>query len=179
MPKSGRLTNALVQRLIPIRAVLFDVEGTLIDSGTIETGRGLDPKALSVKDRETIRRAVDAGFLIGIITSKTGGSIDRLAAAAGITDVYQGYLDKSSAYGEFKFTHNLSDDQIAYMGDDILDLSVIRTVGFSAAPANAHSSVRLAAQYVCRARGGEGAAAEMLSLLLEIVKKGTGSGESV
>lgn len=167
MSANGRLTEALKKRLAPIRAVLFDVEGTLVASGAVALAHGLNTKKLADEDRDALRRAVEEGLTLGIITSRAGSSVDAIAAAAGINDVYQGYLNKSSAYEEFKHTYDFADEEIAYMGDDILDLAVIKMAGFSAAPFNAHASVRIAAQFVCRSRGGAGAAAEMLRLLHE------------
>ena len=76
--------------------------------------------------------------------------------------------DKSEPYADFKMTYELEDAHIAFMGDGIFDVPVLKKVGFAAAPANAHPSARMAAHYVSRYRGGEGAVREVLGMLLRV-----------
>jgi 3-deoxy-D-manno-octulosonate 8-phosphate phosphatase (KDO 8-P phosphatase) len=168
MPVSSRMTESLRKRLVPIKAALFDVDGVLVDCNTVKPTSGMNSKEVAQNDKEAIKAAIREGITVGIITSRASKSVEDLADTLGITDLYQGYLNKSSAYDEFKHTYNLEDEEIAYMGDDILDLAVMKMVGFSAAPFNAVSSIRIAANFVCRSKGGHGAAAEMLSLLFDV-----------
>ncbi len=173
MSPDSRLTESLKQRLLPIKAALFDIEGVLVDSSTVHPAFSLNTKGVYPSDKDAIHRAIDAGITVGIITSRASATVDEIAGTLGIVDVYQGYMNKSSAYEEFKSEYGFADEEIAYMGDDILDLAVMKMAGFSAAPFNAHTAIRFAAHFVCKSHGGRGAASEMLSLLFTAQKYGS------
>ena len=93
--------------------------------------------------------------------------VERRARELGIKDLYQNQDEKIVAYGHLKKKYHLSDDEIAYIGDDEPDLPVIRVVGFSAAPADASSEVADEVDYVCRCAGGRGAVREVIDLILD------------
>ena len=153
-------------RLRDVRAFLFDVDGVLTVSGVSFTSQGFETKTFHVADSYGLKLAVDSGIRVGFITGAQSRIIEHRARELGITDVYQGSLNKLAAYEEFRALYGLRDEEIAYMGDDILDVPVLKRVGFSCAPGNSHPSVRLAVHYIAAASGGAGAVREVVDMLL-------------
>ena len=166
MIPTNRITPKLLERLRKIKALLLDVDGVLTDSQSVVSTKNSDTKALYKEDISLIQYARDNGVHFGIITGRFAGSTEDIAATLGVTDVYYGYLQKLDAFTEFKDVYEYTNEELAYIGDDIFDLPVIKEAGLGVAPANAHAQVRVAAEYVCKARGGKGAVAEILSLIL-------------
>lgn len=154
------------ERLSRLKAFLLDVDGVLTDGGITYSAAGIESKTFHVRDGHGIRAAQDAGIRIGIITGRASEVVALRARELRITDLYQGVLNKIEPYEEFKSLYGLKDEEIGYMGDDVLDLPVIKNVGFSACPKNAHSSVRIAVHCVSHHVGGQGAVREMLDLVL-------------
>ncbi len=153
-------------RLRDVRAFLFDVDGVLTVGGVSFTSQSFETKTFHVADAHGLRLAVDFGIRVGFITGSQSHIIEQRARELGITDLYQGSLNKLDAYEDFRALYDLRDEEIAYMGDSMLDVPVLRRVGFSCAPRNAHSGVRIAVHYVTRADGGAGAVREVVDMLL-------------
>ena len=154
-------------QLRKIRLVLMDVDGVLTDGSLVYSQSGEAGKVFSVKDGFGIVKGRDAGLVFGIITGKSSSIVRHRAKDLGIREVYQGARDKEKFYDRLLRKMRLSDDQVAYIGDDEPDLPVLRRAGFSAAPADAMPSVRSVVHYVCRAGGGKGAVRELVELLLK------------
>lgn len=173
-----RINPQLAERLLRIRAFLLDVDGVLTSSALRLTEDGLQHKVFTMMDSEGIRAAQKLGIHFGIITGGSSELVLTRARELDIHDIYQGVYDKSVSYADFKMTYELEDEHIAFMGDGIFDVPVLKKVGFAAAPANAHPSARMAAHYVSRYRGGEGAVREVLGMLLR-VQGDANSGEVV
>ena len=153
-------------RLRDLRAFLFDVDGVLTVGGVSFTSQGFETKTFHVADEYGLKLAVEHGLRIGFITGSHSHIIEQRARVLGITDVYQGSLNKLAAYEEFRALYNLRDSEIAYMGDDVLDVPVLTRVGFSCAPHNAKASVRIAVHHVTKAEGGLGAVREVVDMFL-------------
>lgn len=168
IPTVKELNPQIVRRLARIKAFLLDVDGVLTDGSVIVTESGIDNRVITMMDAESIRAAQRVGVRFGILTTHASEAVLSRAKEVGIHDVYHGMFDKAEAYREFRDLYELRDEDIAFMGDGILDLSVLKSVGFAAAPANAHPSARMAAHYVSRYRGGYGAVREVLTMLLRV-----------
>jgi 3-deoxy-D-manno-octulosonate 8-phosphate phosphatase (KDO 8-P phosphatase) len=108
-----------------------------------------------------------AGLKTGIITSRVSSAITRRAEELNIEIVSQGNFNKSKPYKEIKSTFALSDEEICYVGDDLLDLPILIQVGFSVAVANAREEVKAACDYITVAHGGKGAIREVIDLILK------------
>ena len=162
------LTPQLTARLANIRAFLLDVDGVLTDGAIHQTERGLQTKVINMMDRDSIRAAQEAGIHFGIISAGGAELVRTRAQELSISDVYLNAFDKREPYEEFKLIHDLKDEEVAYMGDEIFDVSLLRTVGFAATPSNGHSSAKVAAHYVASRRGGYGAVREVLQMLLYV-----------
>jgi len=166
------------EKLKDIRLLLLDVDGVMTDGRIIYDGNGLETKCFNVKDGHGIKMLQRYGIEIGIITGRTSVVVDIRARELGIELVYQGALKKLESYDDVKQKTGLTDNQIAYMGDDIVDIPVMRRVGFSAAPPDSLPEVLAVADYVSSCGGGRGAVREICDLILkgrgvwnEIVKR--------
>ncbi len=155
------------EKLKHIELLLLDVDGVMTDGRIIWDANGTEIKFFNVKDGHGIKLVQRAGIQVGIITGRVSPVVDLRAKELGIEILYQGSLRKQESYEEIKQHTGLADHQIAYMGDDVIDVPVMRRVGFSAAPADALPEVLKVADYVARARGGWGAVRELCDLLLK------------
>jgi 3-deoxy-D-manno-octulosonate 8-phosphate phosphatase (KDO 8-P phosphatase) len=148
-----------------IKAIALDVDGVLTDGTFWWDGAGAELKRFSFRDVMGIARASRAGVRFALVSGERNAIIDRLAAKLGITHVWQGCTEKEAALRQFAEECGLTLDEVAFMGDDVNDLAAIAAAGFSAAPADAHDSVRAAVQLVTQRPGGGGAVREMLDYL--------------
>ncbi|MCL4510239.1 MAG: HAD hydrolase family protein [Bacteroidetes bacterium] len=163
--------QTLLPKLKKIKVILLDVDGVLTDGTIIYGSDGLELKAFDSKDGFGITNAIKSGIKVGIITARKSEVVKRRATELGIVDLYQGSLDKITPFEEIKNVYSLSESEIAYVGDDILDLPLLQKVGLSAAPANAVREVKMKVDYVTKARGGQGAVREVIDLILKAQKK--------
>ena len=154
-------------RLADIRLLLLDVDGVLTDGGIIYDANGVETKVFNVRDGHGIKMLQRHGIEVGIITGRTSAVVDIRARELGIVLVYQGALKKLESYQDVKLKTGFDDSQIAYVGDDVIDVPVMRRVIFAAAPADALNEARSAAHYVTSLAGGRGAVREVCDLILK------------
>jgi 3-deoxy-D-manno-octulosonate 8-phosphate phosphatase (KDO 8-P phosphatase) len=155
------------EKLKDIRLLLLDVDGVMTDGGIIYDGNGLETNVFNVKDGHGIKMLQRFGIEVGIITGRTSVVVDIRAKELGIELVYQGALKKLVSYDEIKQKRGLKDSQIAYMGDDVIDVPVMRRVAFAAAPSDGLEETRNVAHYVTICGGGRGAVREVCDLILK------------
>jgi 3-deoxy-D-manno-octulosonate 8-phosphate phosphatase (KDO 8-P phosphatase) len=149
-----------------VRLLLFDVDGVLTDGKVLLHADGGESKTFDIKDGTGIVWAQRLGITVGFLSARASSATTQRAAQLGITLVHQGVASKLETYDQIADSLMLEDDEIAYMGDDILDLPVLARVGFAAAPADAADDVRQRVHWVAKARGGDGAARELIELIL-------------
>ena len=154
------------ERIRKIRLLLLDVDGVMTDGRIIFDSNGTESKFFNVKDGHGIKMVQRAGIEVGIISGRGSVVVSNRAAELGISLVYQKALDKLTPYREILERTELSDDQVAFMGDDVIDIPVLRRVGFAAAPADAVDDVFPHVHFTTRNRGGWGAVREVCDLLL-------------
>lgn len=157
----------LQQKAANIRLVIFDVDGVLTDSSLFIGDDGQEYKAFSSKDGLGMRMLQDSGVDIGIITGRSSEVVRIRMESLGIRHVYQGRREKLPAYEELKAASGLDDAQIAYVGDDVVDLPVLNRVGLAIAVQDAHPVAKRRAHHVTAAGGGRGAAREVCELLMD------------
>ncbi|HIJ87251.1 MAG TPA: phenylphosphate carboxylase subunit delta [Desulfuromonadales bacterium] len=157
----------MLDRLSDIRLLLLDVDGVMTDGSIIYDGNGLETKKFNVKDGHGIKMLQRHGIEVGIITGRTSLVVDIRARELGIELVYQGALQKLESYINVKLRTGFTDSQIAYMGDDVIDVPVMRRVIFAAAPADGLLEARNVAHYVTSSAGGRGAVREVCDLILK------------
>lgn len=162
-------------KLRAIKLLLLDVDGVLTDGRITYDNQGNELKSFDVKDGHGLKLLQRAGITIGIITGRQSELVARRVAELGIEILYQGAMRKLDPYLEIVEKLGLDDKQVAYVGDDLIDLPVLRRVGFSATVKDAHPEVLPLVDYVAHLRGGRGAVREICDLLL----KGGGHWEQV
>lgn len=154
------------ERIRNIRLLLLDVDGVMTDGRIIFDSNGVESKFFNVKDGHGIKMVQRAGVEVGIISGRGSVVVSNRAAELGISLVYQKSLDKLTPYKEILDRTELTDEQVAFMGDDVIDIPVLRRVGFAAAPADAVDDVFPFVHFTSRNRGGWGAVREVCDLLL-------------
>jgi 3-deoxy-D-manno-octulosonate 8-phosphate phosphatase (KDO 8-P phosphatase) len=150
-----------------IRLVVFDVDGVLTDGSLFLGDDGQEYKAFKSLDGHGMKMLQRTGVEIGIITGRTSKVVSMRMDSLNVQHVYQGQLEKLPAYETLKKDLGLEDDQIAYVGDDVVDLPIMRQVGLAIAVQDAHRLVRQHAHWQTPSGGGHGAAREVCELVME------------
>ncbi len=155
------------QKLSQIKLILMDVDGVLTSGEIIYTASGDELKMFNVQDGMGITLARMAGLKTGILTGRTSDLVRRRAEELKVDVISQGSFDKLPEYEKIKHELGLTDEQICYIGDDVLDISILKRVGFSVAVANARDEVKAICDYVTVAEGGKGAVREVIDKILK------------
>jgi 3-deoxy-D-manno-octulosonate 8-phosphate phosphatase (KDO 8-P phosphatase) len=155
------------ERLKKIKLLLLDVDGVMTDGRIIFDSNGVESKFFNVKDGHGIKMVQRAGIEVGIISGRKSQVVANRAAELGISRVYQGTLDKLTPYREILAESGLADEQVAFIGDDLIDIPILSRVGFAAAPADAVEGIFPYVHFQTRNRGGWGAVREVCDLLLK------------
>jgi 3-deoxy-D-manno-octulosonate 8-phosphate phosphatase (KDO 8-P phosphatase) len=161
--------RAIVNKARKVKLVILDADGVLTD-GTIIYGRSrtgdFELARFDVHDGFGIRRAIKKGLPISIITGRDSSLFERRARDLGISEVYLDAENKLPAYEKVKRRHKLNDEEIASMGDDVLDLVILERVGLSGATRTAVPEVKKSVHFVSKLDGGRGAVREFLDFIL-------------
>ena len=154
-----------------IKLVIIDVDGVLTDGTIYIDSEGRETKAFTVLDGTGIAYLHRSGIKTAIISGRTCKSVIYRAKELDITDVYQGAKNKLDAYKEILKKYALRDEEICYIGDDLIDLPIFHRVGFPVAVANASPIVKQQSIYVTKAKGGCGAVREVAEKILKFQDK--------
>ena len=157
---------ALLARARRIRLLLLDVDGVLTDGQVTIHSDGSESKAFAIRDGIALIWAQRAGIRVGFLSARLSPTTPVRAAQLGITLVYHGVSSKRATYERILAEVGLRDDEVAYMGDDLVDLAVLARVGLATAPGDAVPDVRARAHWVASAGGGRGAVRELCEWLL-------------
>lgn len=160
------MSNELLSRAKGVRLAVFDVDGVLTDGRLYFLPGGGEFKTFSTLDGQGIKMLMNAGVRTAIISGRQSEVVERRAQNLGIQHLFQGREDKLVVLDGLLAELGLSHDQVAYLGDDLPDLPVIRRVGLGMAVASADGFVRQHAHGTTQARGGEGAAREFCELIM-------------
>ena len=160
------IPDEIVEKLKSVRAIICDVDGVLTDGGIIYDNEGNELKKFNVKDGQIIKHLKQAGVLVGAITGRDSPVVRFRCTELKMDFHYHGSKEKWRHYEEVKQSFDLRDDEILYIGDDIIDLSIFNRCGIAVAPADALSYVKEEADYVTKARGGEGVLREVGDMVL-------------
>lgn len=154
------------ERAAKVRLVIFDVDGVLTDGSLFLDADGRELKAFHSRDGHGMKMLQASGVKIAIITGRTSTVVTHRMASLGIEYVYQGQLDKLPAYRELIAKLNVEADQVAYVGDDVVDLPIMCRVGLAVAVQDAHALVCKHAHWQTQLPGGRGAAREVCELIM-------------
>jgi 3-deoxy-D-manno-octulosonate 8-phosphate phosphatase (KDO 8-P phosphatase) len=161
------VADELDERARRVRLLLFDVDGVLTDGKILLHADGTESKRFDIRDGTAVVLAERAGLRTGLLSARQSGATAERAAQLRIPIVRQGAADKLAALGEILRAEGLTGAEVAYMGDDLLDLPVLASVGLPAAPADAVPEVRQRVAWISQRRGGDGAVRELVELVLK------------
>lgn len=157
----------ILEKAAAIRLVVFDVDGVLTDGALFIGDDGQEYKAFNSKDGHGMVMLQETGVQLAVITGRTSEVVRIRMESLGVQHVFQGKRLKLPAYEELKQRTALDDQQIAYVGDDVVDLPVMRRVGLAIAVQDAHPVAKRHAHWVTPSGGGRGAAREACELIME------------
>ncbi|PLX79049.1 MAG: phenylphosphate carboxylase subunit delta [Desulfuromonas sp.] len=155
------------ERISKVKLLLLDVDGVMTDGRIIYSNNGQETKAFDVKDGHGLKLLQRAGIDVGIITGRESQVVAKRAEELGIKILFQGCRDKLAPYELILSETGLEDDEVAYVGDDVVDLPVLRRVGFAATVCDAIEDVKPYVHYVTTHPGGRGAVREICELILK------------
>jgi 3-deoxy-D-manno-octulosonate 8-phosphate phosphatase (KDO 8-P phosphatase) len=169
------IPEEIISRARGIKLLLLDCDGVLTDGGldyTFDGKRVMEGlKVFHIHDGLGMKLAREAGLKLGIISGRVSPALTARARELQIDRLHQGIDDKLSVYEQIKTAEGFADDQIAYIGDDLPDLPVMRRVGLAIAVADAVEEIRECAHFVTDKPGGRGAAREAIELILKAQDK--------
>jgi 3-deoxy-D-manno-octulosonate 8-phosphate phosphatase (KDO 8-P phosphatase) len=149
-----------------IKLLVMDVDGTLTDGKIYMSANGELLKAFNIKDGYAIARLRDYDIEPVIITGRSSEIVRQRCAELNIKELHQGIENKSYKLRDVCEKYKIDLSQVAYIGDDLNDLSCMKICGYSACPSDAMIQVKESVNYVCNAKGGEGAVREYIDYLL-------------
>ena len=164
---SMTIDKELVERAKKIRLLILDVDGVLTDGSIILDNEGNEFKRFHVRDGHGVKMLVKAGIPVAVITGRTSKVVERRAKELGITELYQGVYKKSAVYEELIKKYNCKDENVAFMGDDVVDAEILKRVGLPAVPADADEEAKRLAVFVSSKNGGRGAVREFIEIILK------------
>lgn len=161
------LNKNLQEKLAKIRVLILDVDGVLTDGRIVIDDDGKESKFFDVRDGHGLKMLLSSGVDVIFMTGRKSQVVEHRAKDLGVGEVHQGIWDKLACYEGILKRRTLTDEEVAFMGDDIVDVSVLQRVGFSATPADAEEEAKAVAHYVAEKRGGRGAVREICALILK------------
>ena len=159
------------ERARKIRLLMLDVDGVMTDGRIIFNDEGREMKSFDVRDGHGIKMIQRAGIEVAIVTGRESTVVDRRAAELGIQWVRQKAFDKTLVYQEVTGSLEIHDDEVCFVGDDVVDIPVLTRVGLPVVVADAHEEAKRYAVYVTLCPGGRGAVREVCELILQAQEK--------
>ncbi|MDP1677924.1 MAG: HAD-IIIA family hydrolase [Bacteroidota bacterium] len=166
------MKKTLTAKLKKIKLLATDVDGVLTDAGAYYSEDGIELKKFNIRDGMGIVLLRKAGYKIAFVTTENTKIVEKRAERLQVDDLIQGSYNKMEALEKLLQKYSLKWEEIAFIGDDINDIPVLKKVGFSAAPANATAINKKIADFVTKSDGGHGAVREVCDLLLDLKWKG-------
>ena len=159
----------LLEKGKKIKLVLTDNDGVLTDTGVYYSAEGEIFKRFSIRDGMGVERLRNLlGIETGIITGELSGSIKKRSEKLKITQLFQGIKEKHILLNEILAHNNIQAENIAYIGDDVNDIEIMKLVGLTASPSDGMSVIRNMVDYVCEEKGGNGAFREFAELIIAL-----------
>ena len=159
------VSDAILARAARVRLACFDVDGTLTDGSLGFDSDGREIKTFHVHDGQGLVLLRKVGIAVALVTARKGGIVERRAADLGV-EAHVHVADKRARVESLSASLGITLDEVAFMGDDLADVGVMRAVGFAVSPADAHACAGDSAHWRTRANGGRGAGRELCDLIL-------------
>ena len=150
-----------------VKLLILDVDGVLTDGRIVIDDRGVETKCFDVRDGHGIKMLKRANIDVAIITGRESHVVSHRARELGIDSVYQNIHNKLEVYEAILKEKGLKDGEVGFVGDDVIDLPLLRRVGFAAVVADGVEELKPYADYVSRNKGGRGAVREIIELILK------------
>lgn len=167
----NRMTDPVTERAARIKLLLMDVDGVLTDGKLFYVpdadGRMTETKGFNAQDGIALQWLEWKGIQTGVISGRVSPATEERARQVKMTYVYQGHIEKVPILEEILSKAGIDSSAVAYVGDDLTDVVIMRRVGLAIAPANAREEVKGAAHWVTRASGGDGAVREAIELIMK------------
>ncbi len=157
----------LKEKILPIKALIMDVDGVLTDGRIIFDSNGVESKQFDVRDGHGLKMLARSGVTLALLTGRRSPVVTKRAEELGIEIVYQRCYDKVKAYHQIRERLGLSDPEVAYIGDDVVDIPVLLKVGFAATVADADPDVVPVVDWQSSLPGGRGAVRELCHLIMQ------------
>lgn len=161
----------LEERIKQVKFLICDVDNVVTNGYVYYASSGIDTIAVHVHDGSGVKLLQQGGVKVGLISGRKSDAIIKWADAIQVDEVFTGYLNKLIPYTSIKSKYNLNDSEIAYIGDDLTDYSILSRVGFAIAVNNAASEIKKTAHYITSKSPGNGAIREVAELILKIQRK--------
>ena len=158
-----------------IKAFIFDVDGVLTDSSVLVTSEGEMLRKMSTRDGFALKTAVDAGFLVCIISGGKNEGVRKRLAGLGVKEISLGAHDKVVHLNELFEKYQLKTENVVYMGDDIPDYPVMKGIGLPCCPQDAVPEIKGISKYISHKKGGKGAARDVIEQVLKVQGKWNGN----
>ncbi|MBI5049519.1 MAG: HAD-IIIA family hydrolase [Nitrospirae bacterium] len=176
MKKSSKLENKAKK----IKLLILDVDGVMTDGSIILDNEGNEFKVFHVRDGHGIKMLQRAGINVAIISGRKSKVVERRAEELGITEVHQRIFKKSVVYESLLKKYKCRDEEVAFMGDDTVDIEILKRAGLPAVPFDADEGAKKWALFISGKKGGRGAVREFVDLILKSSGLwGSVSGESL
>lgn len=159
--------QTIQSKLKNIKLLLLDVDGVLTDGRIVYTSDGVEQKFFDAHDGYGFTLALRHGLKLGIISGRSSPMVTKRASEFMIDEVHQDVQDKLEVYNAIKKKYRISDKEIAYIGDDLMDVPVLKNVGFSACPYDAIEEIFSCVDFVSSKGGGRGCAREVIDMILK------------
>ncbi len=157
----------LKEKASKIKLLILDVDGVMTDGSIILDNAGNELKRFHVRDGHGVKMLSKAGIKTAIITGRSSKVVNIRAKELGITEVHQRIFKKSEVYEQLMQKHKCKDENVAFMGDDIVDQVLLKRAGLSAVPADAEEGAKKWADFIAERGGGRGAVREFIDLILK------------
>lgn len=167
----GILNEKLNEKARAVRLLVLDVDGVMTDGKIIMDDKGCETKNFNVKDGHGIKILMRYGIDVVLLTGRRSGVVEHRAKDLGIGEVHQGIHNKLEISDEILEKRFLKYENLAYIGDDIVDIPLLKKAGFSVAVADATAEVKKCVDYITNKIGGHGAVREVCELILKAQDK--------
>jgi len=161
------MSSRSLEKAKNVKLLILDVDGVLTDGRIVIDDRGVETKFFDVRDGHGVKLLKRAHIEVAIITGRQSQVVSHRARELGIDSVYQTIHDQLEVYEAILKAKGLKDGEVGFVGDDIVDLPLLKRVGFSAVVADGIEELKPYANYVSKNKGGRGAVREISELILK------------
>jgi 3-deoxy-D-manno-octulosonate 8-phosphate phosphatase (KDO 8-P phosphatase) len=165
------LSAELIEKIKPLKLLILDVDGVLTDGRLFFDNQGQEYKCFHARDGHGLKLLRQTGVEVAVISGRNSNSVALRMQSLGISHVYQGHENKRAAFNDILNHLQLTPQQVAHVGDDLLDLPIMTQVGFAIAVQDANFAVKHYADWCTQTPGGQGAVREVCDLIMQVQGK--------